>query len=126
MGYSKEIYEKALEIKAGQVKAASNNYEAGLSTIRQNSPEFCDIEVSLAKAGSGDVLAGLVGALIAQKSAPLPIASALAVYLHAAAGDSLATELSTYGVTPSDLPREIAARIAALQKYVKSRGKLDK
>ena len=41
MGYSKEIYEKALEIKAGQVKAAKDKYEAGLSRIRQESVEFC-------------------------------------------------------------------------------------
>ncbi len=81
---------------------------------------------SLAKAGSGDVLAGLIGALVAQNAAPMLICSALAVYIHAAAGDSLATELSTYGVTPSDLPREIAVRIAAIQKYAKSRGKLNK
>ena len=81
---------------------------------------------SLAKAGSGDVLAGLVGALVAQNSAPNLICSALAVYIHAAAGDSLATELSTYGVTPSDLPREIAVRIAAIQKYAKSKVKSGK
>ncbi len=61
MGYSKEIYGKALEIKAGQIKAANNNYEAALSRLRQESPEFCDIEVSLAKAGSSLALAAISG-----------------------------------------------------------------
>ncbi len=74
---------------------------------------------SLAKAGSGDVLAGLVGAFAAQDKLPLNIASALAVYYHAIAGDVLAEELSSYGVTPSDLPREIARQIALSEKIKK-------
>ena len=39
-------------------------------------------------------------------------AVALAVYYHAKAGESLAEEFSAYGVTPSDLPKEIARQIA--------------
>ncbi len=75
---------------------------------------------SLAKAGSGDVLAGLVGSFAAQNKLPLNIASALAVYYHAVAGDSLAEELSSYGVTPSDLPREIARQISISEKNKKA------
>ncbi len=71
---------------------------------------------SLAKAGSGDVLAGLIGSLTAQNKLPVNIAAALAVYYHAIAGDALAEELSSYGVTPSDLPREIARQIAKSEK----------
>lgn len=63
---------------------------------------------ALAKAGSGDVLAGLLSALVAQSRAPATVSSALAVYMHAVAGQSLAGEFSSYGVTPSDLPKEIA------------------
>ncbi len=67
---------------------------------------------ALAKAGSGDVLAGFIGAFVAQnKISPLN-ATALAVYYHAMAGDTLAREFSSYGVTPSDLPREVARQIA--------------
>ncbi len=61
MGYSKEIYEKALEIKAGQVKSSKDKYEADLSRIRQASAEFCEIEVALAKAGSSLALAAISG-----------------------------------------------------------------
>lgn len=61
MGYSKEIYEKALEVKAGQIKKAKDTYEAGLSRIRQESVEFCEIEVALAKAGSSLALAAISG-----------------------------------------------------------------
>ncbi len=69
---------------------------------------------ALAKAGSGDVLAGFIAALSAYVSEPI-VAAALGVYYHGVAGDSLARELSTYGVTPSDLPREIARMIAKTQ-----------
>ena len=70
---------------------------------------------ALAKAGSGDVLAGHLAALVAMGMDPLR-ASALAVYLHGHAADILSDELSEFGVTPSDLPREIARCISRLVK----------
>ena len=71
---------------------------------------------SLAKAGSGDVLAGTLAAFVAQNKCPPEIAAALSVYFHAMAGQTLAGEFSTYGVTPSDLPKEIAREIARAMK----------
>ena len=69
---------------------------------------------ALAKAGSGDVLAGLVSSLIAQNpSDPLGM-SALGAYLHGRAGDSLSERLTDYGVAPSDLPLEVAHIIKEL------------
>lgn len=62
---------------------------------------------ALAKGGSGDVLAGAVAALLAEGMTPMH-ALAVAAYLHGAAGDSLAAELSEYGVLPSDLPLRMA------------------
>lgn len=70
---------------------------------------------ALAKAGSGDVLAGLTAGLLAYSEDPLS-AVALAAYLHGRAGDSLALTLSEYGVTPSDLPRAIACEINRLTR----------
>ena len=67
----------------------------------------------LAKGGSGDVLAGLTVSLVASGLAPFA-ASALAVYLHGAAGDALTKEYSPLGVRPDDLPREIARESALL------------
>lgn len=69
---------------------------------------------ALAKAGSGDVLSGVVAALVAQGKCAPTVAAALAVYLHALAGQRLAGEFSAYGVTPSDLPKEIARTISDL------------
>ena len=62
---------------------------------------------ALAKGGSGDVLSGLIASMTAQGVSALE-AAALCAYLHGRAADSLEEELSAFGVTPSDLPREIA------------------
>lgn len=66
---------------------------------------------ALAKAGSGDVLAGALASLVTS-SAELLTSSAAAVYMHGRAADELAKELSAFGVIPSDLPRQIAIEIA--------------
>ena len=68
---------------------------------------------ALAKAGSGDVLAGFLASLATASRSALT-SSAAAVYLHAKAADVLADELSQFGVTPSDLPRQIAREIAKM------------
>ena len=70
---------------------------------------------ALAKAGSGDVLAGLLASIMAYSSDPL-VASALGVYLHGKAGDTLAEKLSEFAVTPSDLPIEIAKIMREIEK----------
>ena len=73
---------------------------------------------ALAKGGSGDVLAGAVGALLAQGVDPTH-AAAMGAYLHGAGGDALACELSDFGVTPSDLPRAMAKAVRESQKKKK-------
>lgn len=69
---------------------------------------------ALAKAGSGDVLAGLIGAMVAQNPDVAPEAVAASTYLHGAAADTLSASLSEFGVTPSDLPIAIAKEIKSL------------
>ena len=71
---------------------------------------------ALAKAGSGDVLAGLLAALVAHGGVEPTEAAALAVYYHSLAGVSLAERLSDFGITTSDLPLEIARHIAATER----------
>lgn len=65
---------------------------------------------ALSKGGSGDVLAGLISSVLAYATDPVSALAACA-YLHGRAGDTLSAELSDYGVTPSDLPAEIARHI---------------
>ena len=65
----------------------------------------------LATGGSGDVLAGLLGALLAQGMTPFD-ATCLAVHSHGAAGDLLAERLSQAGLSAEDLPLAIAEVLA--------------
>jgi NAD(P)H-hydrate epimerase len=62
---------------------------------------------ALATAGSGDVLAGLIGALLAQGLKPFD-AACLGVYLHGAAGERMSSRLGDSGLLASDLPLEVA------------------
>ena len=57
---------------------------------------------AMAKGGSGDVLAGMIAALVGQR---LPINEAVktAVYIHGLAGDMCAAEYGDYSVTASDI-----------------------
>lgn len=58
----------------------------------------------MATGGTGDVLTGLITALLAQ-GLPAFEAARLGVYLHGLAGDLAAEELSQPGLIASDLPR---------------------
>lgn len=61
----------------------------------------------LATAGSGDVLCGLIGALLAQGVAPFA-AACLGVFMHGRAGERISGRLGDAGLAASDLPYEIA------------------
>lgn len=69
----------------------------------------------MARGGSGDVLAGMIGAFLAQgfgeKNAAL-----LGVYLHGLAGDICAEEYTEYGMTAGDLIRAIPKAFQAVLK----------
>jgi len=56
----------------------------------------------MAVGGSGDVLAGMITALLGQGMLPLT-AAACAAWLHGAAGDLCAAELGQYAMLPTDM-----------------------
>ena len=56
----------------------------------------------MATAGSGDVLTGVIAALIAQGYTP-DLAVALGIYLHGLSGDLAAQEHDCYGLIASDI-----------------------
>ncbi|MEO5885581.1 MAG: NAD(P)H-hydrate dehydratase [Candidatus Limnocylindrales bacterium] len=62
---------------------------------------------ALASGGTGDVLAGAIGALLAQGLAPFD-AARLGVYLHGAAGDGVRERFGDAGLLASDLPDGLA------------------
>jgi NAD(P)H-hydrate epimerase len=71
---------------------------------------------ALASGGTGDVLAGIIGALLAQGLRPAD-AARLGVYLHGMAGDAVRERLGDAGLLASDLPDAIPTarkRLAAV------------
>jgi len=68
---------------------------------------------ALATAGTGDVLAGMIGALLAQGLEPLE-AGVLGAYVHGRAGDLAADTLTEISVIAEDVPAYIPAAIAEL------------
>jgi NAD(P)H-hydrate epimerase len=76
---------------------------------------------ALASGGTGDVLSGVIGALLAQGMAPGP-AARLGVYLHGTAGDMVRDRLGDAGLLASDLPDAVPLvrkRLAAIAERSK-------
>ena len=69
----------------------------------------------LAKAGTGDVLAGMIGALLAQGLGPMQ-AGVLGATLHARAGRLAGARYTTFGVRAEDVCDFISAAIVDLTK----------
>lgn len=74
--------------------------------------------VGLAVSGSGDVLVGIIGGLVARGAAPTQ-AVAWGVHLHALAADELAETVGPLGY----LPREIPARLPTLLASLANKGR---
>jgi hydroxyethylthiazole kinase-like uncharacterized protein yjeF len=69
----------------------------------------------MAKAGTGDVLTGVIGALLAQKC-DLRTAAALGAVLHGLAGEIMAAEKTAYGGVASDLLHTLPRALYPFQK----------
>ena len=67
----------------------------------------------MATPGMGDVLSGMIGALLAQRLAPLD-ALALGAFVHGYAADRLATRIGPAGYLAGDLADELPAALASL------------
>lgn len=68
---------------------------------------------ALAKAGSGDVLAGIISGLLAQKLPPFKAAK-LGVFLHSRSGEIASRELTEYSVLASDIIKFLPLAIKEL------------
>lgn len=103
--------EMILKNPMGEAKSFTEDYEVTLvlkdaRTIVAKENEFTYINTSgnsgMATGGSGDVLAGMLGGLIAQGMEPYEAAK-LGVYLHGKAGDAAASAKSAYSMTAGDI-----------------------
>ena len=70
---------------------------------------------ALATGGTGDVLSGIIGGLLAQGSNPYE-AAVTGVYIHAAAGRRLSQRLGESGLLASDLLLEIPVVMNVLRQ----------
>ena len=71
---------------------------------------------ALAKAGSGDVLTGMIGGLLAQRVDPGP-AACLGLYLHGAAGRLVENDKNTITVKSEDLINKIPGAVDSLAEF---------
>ena len=81
---------------------------------------------ALATGGTGDVLAGIIGALLAQ-GLRAPVAARVGVYLHGMAGDLVRERLGDAGLLASDLPDAVPLvrkRLAAIAERQRSGSRL--
>lgn len=69
----------------------------------------------MATGGSGDVLAGMIGALVAQGMTAYD-AAMCGVYLHGVAGDRAAERLSQHSLLPSDVIEELPDLFLQIEK----------
>ena len=69
----------------------------------------------MATAGTGDVLTGMIGALLARRLDPLTSALA-SVYLHGAAGDLASEELTHHCMTAFDIINHMGSSIKSLMR----------
>lgn len=69
----------------------------------------------MATGGSGDVLAGVIGSLVAQGMPPYE-AAVCGVYLHGTAGDLAAAKHSQHGMLPTDLIEELCSLFLQFEK----------
>ncbi|MDA0797487.1 MAG: NAD(P)H-hydrate dehydratase [Chloroflexi bacterium] len=70
---------------------------------------------ALASAGTGDVLAGIIGALLAQGLAPYD-AARLGVHVHAAAAENVSSWVGSSGLLASDLHAQIPVVMERLRR----------
>lgn len=100
------------EAAAGQLCEASGAIVVlkGAGTLVRDAGRcFCNDtgNPGMATGGSGDVLAGLLGALLARGLDPFD-AACIAVHVHGRAGDRIAAQFGQSGLCASDLPAAIA------------------
>ena len=103
------VREVAEDVRGVCERTAAEN--AGILVLKDARTFVSDTEMvyintsgndGMATGGSGDVLAGMIGGLLAQKAEPMK-AACLGVYLHGLAGDAAAKKRSRYAMLAGDL-----------------------
>lgn len=77
----------------------------------------CTGNAGMATGGMGDVLSGIIGALLGQGMVPTD-AAAIGVYLHGLAGDMAANDLGDMGITAGDIVDYLPKVLASYEKQL--------
>lgn len=111
--------QEVLENLENSAKKITQKYNC-ITVLKTHRTIICDTNLqiyinqfgnsALAKAGSGDVLAGMIAGLLAQKMEAID-AARLGVYLHSRAGELASKDLTEYSVLASDLLKYIPIAI---------------
>jgi hydroxyethylthiazole kinase-like uncharacterized protein yjeF len=113
----------AAEVNADRVSSSAKLATAHCAVVLKGPGTVVSIEgrqvintsgsSALATAGTGDVLAGIIGALLSQRLGPFE-AAALGAYLHGRAGEAAAADLTPMCVTAEDIPGYLPAAVSEL------------
>ena len=119
MGVNTETVLNDLE---GAAKKITEKYHC-VTVLKTHRTIICNTDLSLhinqngnsalAKAGTGDVLAGIIAGLLAQKMETFEAAK-LGVYLHSRAGEIASENLTEYSVLASDVTKYLPNAISEL------------
>lgn len=107
----KKKYKGTVVLKDARTVIAGLNKELAINTSGNS---------GMATGGSGDVLAGILGGLIAQEpNFDVTLKSMAGVYLHGLAGDKAAESLGEYAMTASDIVEALADVLKEFENYQK-------
>ena len=114
--------EDVLSDLKGSAKSISEKYKC-VTVLKTHHTLICNTDLTihinehgnsaLAKAGTGDVLAGIIAGLLAQKISPFEAAK-LGVYLHSRAGEIASEHLTEYSVLATDVIKYLPNAISEL------------
>lgn len=112
-GMSREEYQSGREGALRQLAQEYGCVMVGKDSVTLAAWEGCEQlylnttgNDGMATAGSGDVLAGIIGGLLAQGMEPFA-AACTGILIHGAAGDAAAQRKGHYGMTASDIVEEL-------------------
>ncbi len=108
----KDVADAALNwAKAYQIILTAKDARTVVADLNGRLYLNCTGNSGMATAGSGDVLAGIIGSLLAQGMSGFDAAT-LGVFIHSLAGDEAAQQYSQYGVTAGKIINNIKGIIA--------------
>lgn len=115
----KQDLDKAMEVVLQDSKAIYVCKDSVTRVYQKNAPVFVSSygNSGMATAGSGDVLSGLLGAILAKRDVDMYKGSVFAVHLHSLAGDFAAKEYGKIGMTASNIAEALSNALITMEEF---------